>query len=33
MAEGRAEERATIAEIMRKKGYTEEQIKDLLGEL
>ena len=31
-AEGRAEERSKIADTMRKKGYTEEQIKDLLGD-
>lgn len=30
--EGRAEERSKIADTMRKKGYTEEQIKDLLGD-
>ena len=30
---GRAEGIASVAEAMRKKGYTEEQIKDLLGEL
>ena len=32
-ARGRAEGIASVAEAMRKKGYTEEQIKDLLGEL
>ena len=32
-ARGRAEGIASVAEVMRKKGYTEEQIKDLLGEL
>ena len=32
-ARGREAERASIAETMRQKGYTEEQIKDLLGEL
>ncbi len=31
-AEGREEERTSIAAKMRQKGYTEEQIKDLLGE-
>ena len=30
---GRAEGIASVAEAMRKKGYTEKQIKDLLGEL
>ena len=30
---GRAEGIAAVAEAMRKKGYTEKQIKDLLGEL
>ena len=30
--EGRVERDAELAEIMRKKGFTEEQIKDLLGE-
>ncbi|MCR5111381.1 MAG: hypothetical protein K6B38_10825 [Ruminococcus sp.] len=30
---GRAEGIASLAEAMRKKGYTEKQIKDLLGEL
>ena len=32
-ARGRAEGIASVAEVMRKKGYSEEQIKDLLGEL
>ena len=32
-ARGRAEGIASLAEAMRKKGYTEKQIKDLLGEL
>ena len=32
-ARGRAEGIASVAEAMRKKGYTEKQIKDLLGEL
>ena len=32
-AEGRSERDAELAEMWRKKGYTEEQIKDLLGEL
>ena len=32
-AEGRTERDAELAEKWRKKGYTEEQIKDLLGEL
>ncbi len=30
--QARKEERELIAETMRKKGYTEEQIKDILGE-
>ena len=30
--EGRAERDAELTEIMRKKGFTEEQIKDILGE-
>ena len=32
VAEGRSERDAELAEMWRKKGYTEEQIKDLLGE-
>ena len=32
-AEGRSERDAELAEMWRKKGYTEEQINDLLGEL
>lgn len=32
IVKGRAEERSKIADTMRKKGYTEEQIKDLLGD-
>ena len=32
-AEGRSERDAELADMWRKKGYTEEQIKDLLGEL
>jgi predicted transposase YdaD len=31
-AEGRAEERIALAEKMRQNGYTEEQIKQLLGD-
>ena len=30
--EGRVEARAEVEETMRKKGFTEEQIKDILGE-